>query len=91
MNLRISFTKAAPAAIMGGSTSKHILQFPDNRAFNWMEATEVMAFVTRYMEYKGWMSPITSKKIEWEIKTRLPFTVKTHHDVMVWLDLNFKR
>ncbi|MFP9099292.1 hypothetical protein ACLI09_09580 [Flavobacterium sp. RHBU_24] len=91
MNLRISFIKRSDHRVMAESISKKAMAFPDDRLFNWKEITEILVFVSRYMDYKGWMSPITAKKLEWEIKTLLPYTVKTHYDVMVWLDNNFKR
>lgn len=91
MNLRFSFTKTLQPAVMAHGALKKGSAFAEDRLFNWKEDTEITNFVKRYMEYKGWMSPITAKKLEWEIKTRLPYTVKTHYDVMVWLDANFKR
>ena len=91
MNLRISFTKRSHHPVMAESISKKVTAFPDDRLFNWKESAEILNFVSRYMDYKGWMSPITSQKLEWEIKTRLPYTAKTHYDVMAWLDVNFKR
>lgn len=71
--------------------SKSINGFPDNVLFNWKEGYEVLYFINRYMEYRGWNSELTFQKIESTIKTRLPFTAKTHNDVMVWLDSNFKK
>lgn len=71
--------------------SKKINGFPDDVVFNWKEGYEVLYFINRYMDYKGWNSEITFQKIESTIKTRLPFNAKTHFDVMRWLDLNFKK
>lgn len=65
--------------------------FPDNRVFNWNDGCEVTRFVNRYMAYKGWNAQQTSAKLETTIKTRLPFSAKTHYDVMQWLDVNFKK
>lgn len=91
MNFRISFIKQASHAIMADGLSKKAAAFSADRLFNWLDAGEIEHFVARYMKHKGWLSPITANKLEWEIKTRLPYTVKTHYDVMVWLDANFKR
>jgi hypothetical protein len=71
--------------------SKQITGFPDNIPFKWNQGYEVLHFINRYMEYRGWFSPVTFQSIESSIKTRLPFSAKTHNDVKNWLDANFKR
>lgn len=82
-----------PFAWWAGNVNKtsQITGFPDNRAFKWTEGCEVKKFIHRYMEYKGWNAEQTFCKLETTIKTRLPFSAKTHHDVMEWLDVNFKK
>ncbi|RZJ71130.1 MAG: hypothetical protein EOO45_12185 [Flavobacterium sp.] len=70
--------------------SKNITGFP-NSPFNVNEGFEVLHFVSRYMAAKGWASQSTFQNIESTIKTRLPFGVRSHRQVMEWLDLNFKR
>lgn len=72
-------------------TDKEVNVFSKERVFNWKENYEVQQFVVRYMEYRGWFSQITSGKIDTFIKTRLPFAARTHYDVMIWLDTNFKK
>ena len=71
--------------------TKQISGFPDYVTLNVNEGFEVLYFISRYMEYKGWYSPITFQNIESYIKTRLPIKVKTHKAVQDWLDANFKR
>jgi hypothetical protein len=73
------------------TVSRDISGFPDTVFFNWTEGYEVLHFINRYMEYKKWNSEQTFKKLETTIKTRLPFSAKTHKDVMQWLDENFKK
>ena len=65
--------------------------FPDNLIFKWNQGYEVLHFINRYMDYRGWQAPATFQGIESAIKTQLPFTAKTHNDVKNWLDANFKR
>lgn len=65
--------------------------FPDNVLFKWDQGYEILHFINRYMEYRGWFAPATFLSIESTIKTRLPFAVKTHNEVKNWLDANFKR
>ncbi|WP_116788790.1 hypothetical protein [Flavobacterium psychrotrophum] len=84
--LRHSARWAAPEIM-----SREIEGFPKDRIFNWREGYEVLHFINRYMEYKGWASQITFQKLESLLKTRLPFTARTHYDVMIWLDTNFKK
>jgi len=71
--------------------SMHISGFPDTIQFKWNQGYEILHFINRYMEYRGWFSPATFQNIESAIKTRLPFSAKTHNDVKNWLDANFKR
>lgn len=71
--------------------SMHIHGFPDNMQFKWNQGYEVLHFINRYMQYRGWYAPATFQNIESAIKTRLPFSAKTHNDVKNWLDANFKR
>jgi hypothetical protein len=70
---------------------KNINGFPDTATLDVNEGFEVLYFINRYMEYKGWFSPITFQNIESHIKTRLPFNVRTHKAVREWLDVSFKR
>jgi hypothetical protein len=73
------------------SDSRAIGGFPDSLVLNVNEGFEVLYFIIRYMDYRGWMSPITFQNIESVLKTRLPFKVRTHSAVKEWLDNNFKR
>lgn len=70
--------------------SRQITGFPDTE-LNVNEGYEVLHFVCRYMVCKGWSSEITFQSIESFIKTRLPFTVRTHAQVRDWLDLNYRK
>jgi len=65
--------------------------FPDTVPFKWNQGYELLHFINRYMAYKGWQAPQTFQAIESAIKTRLPFTAKSHNDVKKWLDANFKQ
>ncbi|MEL1245848.1 hypothetical protein AAEO56_16360 [Flavobacterium sp. DGU11] len=65
--------------------------FPDNVVLNVNEGYEVLHFVSGYMSYRGWHSEITFQNIESVIKTRLPFTVRTHKEVKDWLDTSFRK
>lgn len=70
--------------------SRQITGFPETE-LNVNEGYELLHFVCRYMACKGWGAEATFRNIESSIKTRLPFTVRTHAQVKDWLDLNFKR
>lgn len=70
---------------------KDVNGFSKDRAFNWTESYEVQQYVARYMQHRGWFSQITSGKLETFIKTRLPFSARTHYDVKIWLDTNFRK
>ncbi|MXN90656.1 hypothetical protein GR160_05410 [Flavobacterium sp. Sd200] len=72
------------------SETKEINGFPENVIFKWNQGYEILHFINRYMEHRGWHAPVTFQKIESAIKTRLPFSAKTHHDVKLWLDANVK-
>lgn len=65
--------------------------FPQSVLFNWKEGYEVLHFINRYMEYRGWQSDVTFQRIETLIKTRMPFAAKSHYDVMVWLDATLEK
>ena len=73
------------------SETLQIKGFPDNVLFHWNQGYELLHFINRYMEYRGWYAAVTFQNIESVIKTRLPFSAKTHNDVKNWLDVNFKR
>lgn len=88
-SINIFKNTARPAVVP--ISSKDLNGFSKERAFNWKESYEVHQFVSRYMEYRGWFSHITAGKIDVFIKTRLPFRARTHYDVMIWLDTNFKK
>ncbi len=68
-----------------------ITGFPQHIMLNVNEGYEVLHFVCRYMAYKGWYAEVTFQNIESAIKTRLPFSVRSHKDVQEWLDANFRR
>lgn len=65
--------------------------FPEGLPLNVNEGFELLYFITRYMDSRGWQSTITFQNIESVLKTRLPFNVRTHSAVKEWLDVNFKR
>lgn len=72
-------------------TSRNIIGFPENITLNINEGYEVLHFVCRYMVYKNWVAEATFQNLETALKTRLPLTVKSHHDAKEWLDENFRR
>ncbi|KOS05214.1 hypothetical protein AM493_03550 [Flavobacterium akiainvivens] len=65
--------------------------FPDTVLLNVNEGFELLYFITRYMDTRGWQSTITFQNIESALKTRLPFNARTHKAAKEWLDANFKR
>ena len=65
--------------------------FPDSITLDCNQGYEVLHFINRYMHYRGWGSPSTFQDIESALKTRLPFSIRSHSDVKNWLDTNFKR
>jgi hypothetical protein len=71
--------------------SSKIGGFPDSIALDVNEGFELLYFVTRYMDSRGWESHITFQNIESVLKTRLPFNVRTHRAVKEWLDKNLRR
>lgn len=72
------------------TSNKNLSGFPDAVLFNRNEGFEVLHFINRYMDYRGWYAEQTFQKIETIIKTRLPYAVRTHKDAQQWLDANFK-
>lgn len=64
--------------------------FPNTITFNWNQGYELLHFINRYMEHRGWYAASTFQNIESAIKTRMPFSVKSHYDVQMWLDSNIK-
>lgn len=73
------------------TTNKEIVGFPEHIVFHWEQGFDVLHFINRYMDYKGWQAEQTFQKIETAIKTRLPFSARTHKDVQQWLDTTFKK
>jgi hypothetical protein len=71
--------------------SQEIGGFPENKTLDVNEGFELLYFITRYMNSRGWASQITFQNIESLLKTRLPFRVRTHKAVKEWLDISFKR
>jgi hypothetical protein len=71
--------------------SRSIGGFPDHKMLNVNEGFELLYFIARYMDSRGWVSQITFQNIESLLKTRLPFNVRTHKAAKEWLDANFKR
>ncbi len=64
--------------------------FPENIRLNVSEGFELLHFITRYMDIRGWVSQITFQNIESLLKTRLPYNVHSHKAVKEWLDANYK-
>lgn len=65
-----------------------IIGFPDNILLARNEGYEVLPYINRYMDHRGWKQLSSFQKIETAIKDKLPGTTRHHDKVRDWLDKN---
>jgi hypothetical protein len=70
--------------------NRKIIGFPDNILLNRNEGYEVLHFLNRYMEHRGWYGPNSFSKIEAYIHEKLPGNIRSHKKIQDHLDRYFK-
>ncbi len=72
-----------------GDNSK-ITGFPDNILLNRKEGYEVLHFLNRYMDSRGWSQIATFNRLERALRNDVPSDKRSHKNIREWLDNNFK-
>jgi hypothetical protein len=83
LKLKYSWTASAE------SDSAKITGFPDNVLLDRHEGYEVLHFLNKYMNDKGWTSQATLHKLEDALQDKLPGIIRSHANIKKWLNDNF--